>query len=118
MNNTFDRLKVQAFGTTSRLMGYRCTWSPSEGGPSQTAMVTFMGPTEVIKVMDVEYNPNNYAMEYMSGTFPGLREAANSNRLEEYVTIYQNGVEKEYFVQVVNLKEDGDLCFAQLVIKQ
>lgn len=118
MKNAFDRLKEQAFGVTSRLMGYHASWSPSEGGPTQTARINFMGPTEIIKVLDMEYNPRNFGMEYMVGTFSGLLEAANSNQNEEFVTITKDGIETEYFVQIVRLKQDGDECLATLVLKE
>lgn len=117
MTNLFDRLKVQAFGITSRLMGYPATWSPSEGGPVQTCQINFKGPTEILEILDMEYNPNHFAMEYMVGMFPGLKESSDANGTE-VVAITKDGVVTEYYVRIVRLIVDGDKYLATLELKE
>lgn len=114
--NHFDSLKEMAFNTVTSLMGYTATWNPSEGGDQRTGTVTLMGPTEILKILDYEYSPNRYAMEYLEGNFPGLKEAADQ-KLEESIFIkveVDPDVIEEYYLRRVTQIVDGDNYLAVL----
>lgn len=112
MSNLFDGLQALAFDTISLTMGYDATWTPSIGGSEKSARVLFNNPTESRKLSEVEYNPYEYHMEYKKGDFPGLMEAARSNKSE---TVNINGV--NYMVMDVTSKYDGNTIIAKIELE-
>ena len=111
-DNIFDGLQDNCFDVVTTTMGYDATWSPSVGGPTQTARVLFNNPTESRKLSEVEYDPYAYRMEYKMGVFNGLKESADANGTE-VVTIKG----QQYNVRQVAAKNDGNTLIAVLEIK-
>lgn len=74
MGSPFDRLQRACFNVAKKTFGYlNASWQRSGGDPV-FCDVLLKDPTETQKMLGVEYEPNTYIMEYLSGDFPGLYE--------------------------------------------
>lgn len=89
MLNPFDGLSMNVFDIVTQTMGYDASWSPSSGGAEQTGQVLFSKPTQHIekyqyrdKYGEIEYDPNQYRMEYKEPIFTGLKAAVDENENE------------------------------------
>lgn len=113
MSNLFDGLQNKTFNLTATVFGYYAIWAPSDGSDSVEARVHFKDPTEAEGVSEVEYPKPMPTMEYKEGDFPGLYQAVQVDRKDEYVTI--DGT--EYYVENIALKYDGKTYRADLQVK-
>lgn len=94
MANLFDGLQNRVFDTAGRVFGYDAVWTPSGGGPAQTARVLFKDPSDSEEILDaaevralVYNNVLQPVMEYRAGQFDGLYEAVSDRGNYEEVTI-------------------------------
>jgi hypothetical protein len=111
MVNVFDRLANKAFGVVSRVQGYPANWTPTDLSGLKSARVLYKDPTAVSKLLQLEYNPNNFALEYMQGDFPGLKELVDQNNTtpESIVITFEVDPLSQvtYFVREVHTIVDG-----------
>lgn len=110
MSNLFDDIQGSAFKVVTNTMGYDATWTPTAGGPEQTARVLFKDPTERAEMLNVDYDPGISMMEYYVGSFENLKPAVDAKN-DEIVTI--NG--DQYGVQTARKKYDGKTFYAELI---
>ena len=66
----FDIIRDTTFDITRKVFGYECSWTANSGGASFTGLVHFKNPTEEVRLVGVEYNENDWVMEYREGDFP------------------------------------------------
>jgi hypothetical protein len=104
MANVFDDAKRAAFDTVGMVMGYDATWSPSAGGPQQTARILYKDPTEDKELAMIDFSPNEYVMEYRVDFFTGLKLSIGSSN-QEVITIAGKG---DFYVRKVDAIFDGD----------
>lgn len=112
MSNIFDGLRDMAFDTTTNVMGKDASWTPSTGGPMQTARVHFENADASQKLGDIEYQPVQPTMEYRKPFFSGLKASVDANN-DESVTI--DGI--IYYVRSVKAIKDGNTLVAILDTK-
>lgn len=122
--NLFDGLKATVFRTTTSVMGYVCSWLPSEGGDEQTALVHYKAPaleSELSElgsgVNQLGFMPITHSIEYLVGSFPALMDSVR-NGVSEYLTVTQQNSGETigiFKVREVNPLHDGDTFFADLV---
>lgn len=100
MPNPFDGLSMNIFDIVNQTMGYDVTWSPSGGGDEQTGRALFSKPTQHVESYQyrdeygkVEYDPNQYRMEWKEPDFVGLKAAVDANETTEVVVIEGNSFE-------------------------
>lgn len=110
----FDRLRDITFNVVTRVMGYTASWTPSAGGPAQTAQVLFADLTTKHLLnglykdqLRFEYRPFDYIMEYKIDVFPGLIDSART-KTPEVIIIDGNS----YHVRMVTNKFDGKTFIA------
>lgn len=104
MGSPFDVLRDNVFDTIKNVFGYECSWTAIDGGASYTGKVNFQNPTEVLKNIGVQYDENDWMMEYREGDFAGLFERVEKrNTPAEVVTIDSNN----YYVMAVIQVHDG-----------
>lgn len=100
-----------AVGSVTNLMGEPAIWLSSNQGEIP-GDVLFKDPTEAEPIGDsesYEYRTSNATAEYYTGTFPGLKEAVDSEETE-YMTVRG----QQYLVIGVTTKFDGKIYVAQL----
>lgn len=111
MGSPFDTMRDAVFNQTKNLFGYDCSWSARDGGATYTGKVLFKNPTEEVRLQGVEYDAEDWCMEYKHGDFPGLYERVEQrNDPPEIVTI--DG--KNYYVKNVVKVWDGATYRANL----
>lgn len=111
--NLFDGLQDMAHNIVQNTMGYPASWTPSTGGPEQTATVLFNKPTQKAEISDEDYLDVSTKMEYLEGDFVGLEDNVSSNRTE-IVTIA--GI--EYACYKVERKFDGKSIIISLQVAE
>lgn len=109
-NSPFDALQTNVFRTAADTMGYVATWQAAAGGDTYTARVLFNNPTEQLKFVGVEFNADDWEIEYFLDDFPGLKDAVDARSSKETITIG----EQDYRVRTVIKKHDGKTYRAQL----
>jgi hypothetical protein len=120
MVNLFDRHAKTTFGINSRVMGYPATWTPSDDSGEKSARILYKDPTEVSKILQLEYYPHNYALEYKEGDFPGLKALADQSQetgeLEQVVITFSLDplTQVTYYVRMVHTITDGKVYLATL----
>lgn len=116
MPNPFDGLSMNIFDIVTQTMGYDAEWLPSLGGALQTGQVLFSKPTQHTenfqyrdKYGSIEYDPNQYRMEYKEGVFSSLKAAVDNNQTER-VSIEGN----TFYVMQIHQVFDGRTYIAVL----
>lgn len=111
MGSIFDTLRDLTFEHTKKVFGYEASWIARDGSESYVGLVHFKNPTEEVRLQAVEYDENDWIMEYKEGDFPtlfGLVEKQNDP--PEKVIIDS----KEYYVTNVIKVFDGGTFKANL----
>lgn len=106
-----------AFDVVTTAMGYAATWTPSAGGPQQTARVLLKRPTEKRSYENetIDFEPNAYMVEYKEGDFLTLKsivDAIGTAGSAEIMNV--NGI--DYYVKSLPQKWDGKTNVAKLII--
>ncbi len=116
MINQFDRLGAKVFDINSRVMGYPATWNPSDHSSPKSARILYKDPTEVSKLLQLEYNPHNYALEYKLGDFDGLKALVDQKSTEQITITFNNSPlsQDHYNVREVHAIQDGKVFLALL----
>jgi hypothetical protein len=106
------------FNTIAEAMGYDANWTPSTGGAAQQARVLLNRPTQKRegfqyrdKYGDIEYDPEQYYLEFKRGDFSGLVEAVNSGKNEVIeIDVTQSGtsVTQLFYVMKIHSAWDGN----------
>lgn len=114
-DNIFDDIQDKAVDIVHNTMGYDATWTPSAGGPQQTARVLFKNPSESKNFNSdrgdsLEYTPYQFTMEYKEGDFPTLKSDTETTPKSETVTVKS----VDYLVSSVIAKWDGKTLIATL----
>ena len=104
MGSVFDNLRDITFDTTKRVFGYRCSWTATTGGATYTGLVHFKNPTEEVRMQGVQYDQNDWQMEYREGDFPTLFNLVEERRDPPEVV---NIDDQEYYVMSVVQIFDG-----------
>jgi len=106
--NPFDGLSDRVFDACEKTMGYNASWTPSQGGSTQTARVLFKEPTQDEEIGEYadSYIQRTFFMEYWDDDFTGLETAVN-NDVRETVTISFNGGDRTFYIRAVHRKYDG-----------
>jgi len=124
--NLFDGIKRTVFSTTTNVMGYDCSWMPSDDSVPEplTARVHYKSPAKEEELTELGsgvnqlgFMPLMHSMEYLKGQFIGLMESVRNGN-DEYVTLTQfgSGIEIGKFqVRQVDPLHDGDTLKADLV---
>ena len=125
--NIFDGIKRTAFATTTNVMGYDCSWVPSEVQDPEaeplTAKVHYNKPakeeelTELGSGVDqLGFMPVFHSIEYLRGTLTGLMESVRAGG-DEYITLSQYGGTEigKFQVRQVDPIHDGDTLKADLI---
>lgn len=115
MANVFDGMKLRAWDTVARTMGYDAVWIPAAGAPidfpdGYLVRILFNNPTEKKTLAGIDYDPVNWKMEYRLDQLPGLKQAADAAATAEVITIDGN----DYLVRKVDQKFDGQVYIAIL----
>lgn len=125
--NLFDGIKRTAFNTTTSVMGYDCSWMPSDGSVEEpyTGRVHYKAPAVEEEFTELGSGVNQFGMmpqmhsaEYMVEVFPGLLSAVRNGQ-NEYVTITQFGTGTEigkFQVRQANPIADGETVKLDLVL--
>lgn len=74
MGSFFDNLRNNVFDTTRKTFGYHASWTSRDGTKTFEGLVHFKNPTEEVRLQAVEYDENDWQMEYREGDFEGLFE--------------------------------------------
>lgn len=82
MGSAFDTMQAAMFKTVQTQFGYDTTWQPLAGGAPYAAKVLFLTPTDIQKLMNVDYMPENWQMEYFEGDLPGLKQSVDTGAVE------------------------------------
>lgn len=99
--NQFDKLANSVFRTTTSVMGYNCSWLPSDGSSEEpiVAKIHFKYPAREIEtselgsgVNQLGFMPEYPFIEYLEGDFPGFKESVDKTS-DEYLTITQFGTD-------------------------
>jgi hypothetical protein len=106
--NLFDNIQRQMFNTVSNVYGYDAIWNKSTGG-TVTGRILLKEPTKEYDLNGVPFTPFNSIMEYQTGVFEGLFEAARKKTTE---TVTIGGV--EFYVRHVEAVYDGRTYRADL----
>jgi hypothetical protein len=85
MISPFDGIQKTIFDTATNVFGSVASWTPSEGGETQTAKVLFNDPTESRKFIMPNYDPIDPMMEYHRGVFQGLKESVDRGNSETVI---------------------------------
>lgn len=107
----FDRLADGVFSTVTDLMGDKAYWLRSNDEKIE-GKVLFKNPTEPINIGDserYEYRPATATIEYLEGTFSGLKEGVDKG--EQHHVIIN---EQEYTITEITSKFDGRVYIAHL----
>lgn len=105
--NFFEDFQVTAFDIVNHTFGYTATWTPSEGGDEQTAIVLYSDATDKHGFSNVDYNIERYVMEYKDGDLPGLKDAVTRG-FDESVQIHvKDDVTLQCLVRRIETKYDG-----------
>lgn len=111
MGSPFDALRDQTFDQTTNVFGYDCIWNATDGGTSFSGKVHFKNPTSELRMVGVEYDEEDWTMEYKEGDFIGLYERVEArNDDPELVTIDGN----LYYVKKIKKIHDGATYIAAL----
>lgn len=111
MRPRFEIMAKMAIGSVTNLMGEPAIWLSSSQGEI-AGDILFKNPTEAEPVGDsesYEYRISNTTAEYYTETFPGLKEAVDSEETEYMIIRGQ-----QYLVIGVTTKFDGKIYVAQL----
>lgn len=104
--NLFDGPASRAFDLTLTVMGYECTWAPSNGAAVQNCRVHLRQMSDKEVLADIEQYPTCEVVEFKSADLVGLKEAVDSRKTEQ-ITVNNTA----YWVQAVRFKFDGNtLC--------
>jgi hypothetical protein len=116
--NPFDSMAKAVFDTLAGVMGYDAVWTPSVGGAAQQARVFLNLPTQKRESFqyrdrygDIEYDPNQYYLEFKRGDFLGLVEAVDAGKNEVVqIDITQSGtsVLQSFYVMKIHSMFDGN----------
>lgn len=131
--NIFDGIKRTAFATTTNVMGYDCSWVPSDGSAPldevtgepipQTAKVHYNKPAKEEELSELGsgvdqlgFMPEFHSMEYLRGQLLGLMESVRAGG-NEYITLSQYGGTEigKFQVRQVDPIHDGDTLKADLI---
>ena len=111
MGSFFDNLRDLTFDTTKDVFGYTCSWESRDLEATYEGKVHFKNPTDELRMQAVEYNPDDWQMEYKEGDFVGLKERVQRHDDNpEIVTIDSN----KYYVMSVIMVSDGGTYRANL----
>lgn len=112
MGSAFDIMQRTVFATAQNQFGFDASWTPANGGTTYTCKVLFRNPTEVMKLAGAQFmfDPHKYEMEYQTGDFPGLKEAADTRTTNERVTVDGS----DFYVMEVAALYDGKTFRATL----
>lgn len=115
--NIFDTMQDAAFDVVTSTMGYDATWTPSAGGPQQTARVLLKKPTEKRSYENetIDFEPNAYMVEYKEGDFPTLKSIVDAIAEATSAEVMNvNGI--DYYVKSLPQKWDGKTNVAKLIL--
>jgi hypothetical protein len=117
-SSPFDLMQKTMMSTIARQFGYPASWTPSLGGPAQTALILFKDATKLQNVMlNLNYEVLYPEMEYKFEDFVGLEDAArNTNNYESVVISFAKDGSNNvtYDVRKVKAKYDGKTFIATL----
>lgn len=113
MANLFDSLQEKAFDVTTNTMGYPAAWTPSAGGPQQTAKVLYNDATEKYELSNMDFKPERWSMQYRYPHFIGLKQRVDENTVET-VTITLPGGDTDFNIRTVQTSFDGKTFTAYL----
>ena len=99
----FDAMSKNVFQATVAVMGYTAIWTPAGGGSTYTAQVHFNNPTSALEKFGIEFNPDEWRVEYYAEDFPGLKDLADERGSNEVLNVA--GV--NWHVRTVVKKWDG-----------
>lgn len=105
----FDGYQSAAHSIVERMYADDASWTPSLGGPVQTAKVLFNSPTRKEDIADNEFEAEYPSMEYLDTYFIGL---ADSVRVANAETVIING--NSFSVYSIEKKYDGKTIIASL----
>lgn len=110
----FDEIQNTAFDIVTSTFGYTANWTPSEGGPEQTARVLYKDATDKHELSNVDYIVDRYVMEYKEEDFIGLRNAVARGDNETVKIIIGDSVTLSFLVRRTETKYDGKTIIATL----
>lgn len=111
--NIFDSIQESAFNVVTQTFGYAATWTPSEGGPQQLAVVCYKDATDEHGVGEVDYNNPRHQIEYKIEDFTGLQQSV-FNGGTELVKVTMKGITYQFLVRRCETKYDGKTIVAYL----
>jgi hypothetical protein len=109
MGSPFDALQASADRVITAVVGYEATWTPSNGGPAQTARVLFKDPADDQRLVGVDVSTIAPECQFLVGTFNGLKELAAITKKEQLAL---GG--RTYYVRKVEALNDGRTLRATL----
>lgn len=113
----FDSLRDSASAVVKSSFGDSAVWRPTGGGPEQSAIVLYKGPTEKEKLANVDYETDHLTMEYDHNEFTGLYDSVKGGKREP-ITITLMGSDVEFIALTGRkLGTDGKTVEMRLKLK-
>lgn len=113
MGSFFDSFRDNVFSHTTKTFGYPCEWTSTDGLVSFSGLVHFKNPTEEVQIQGVEYDSDDWIMEYNAVDFPGLLDRVEQvNNVPEKISL--DG--KTFTVKNAYKVHDGGTIRANLIL--
>lgn len=113
--NLFDGIAKSIFNVANTAFGnHETKWVPSNGGAEITAKVLFSFPTGKTDMGVTEYHVDHPQVEFFEGDFPGLIALVEAREDEKFTVEVAPAVFKNYRVDSIKRKYDGNTVVAYL----
>lgn len=109
----FDDIQNLAFDIVTASFGDSATWHPFDNSPEQTAIVLYKDATSKHDLSNVDYDIEDYMIEYKMGDFEGLKESVGAGN-NERVRMTKGNTTFEFLVRRCISKYDGKTIIAYL----
>ena len=109
----FDDIQNLAFDIVTASFGDSAIWLPSDNSPEQTALVLYKDATDKHELSNVDYEIEQYLIEYKMGDFDGLKQSVGEGN-NERIRITKDGITFEFLVRRCTSKYDGKTIIAYL----